>query len=80
MIDPTLVIRYQSFLQLGKLNVLPADLAHRIASCAGLRNRIVHEYDEIDPRKVYEGLQAAAGDIPEYLRHVHDHINRPPAG
>ena len=71
---------YQSFLQLGKLNVLPADLAQRIASCAGLRNRIVHEYDEIDPRKVYEGLLAAVGDIPEYLRHVHDHINRPPAG
>ena len=28
----------------------------------------------IDPRRVYEGLQAAVRDIPEYLRHVHRHI------
>ncbi len=71
---------YQSFVQLGKLNVLPPDLALRIAACAGLRNRIVHEYDEIDPRKVYEGLLAAVRDIPDYLRQVHEYVNRQPAG
>jgi uncharacterized protein with HEPN domain len=46
----------------------------QIAACAALRNRIVHEYDDIDPRRVYEGLQAAVRDIPEYLRHVHQHV------
>lgn len=72
MIDPTLVIR--------KINLIsPPAFAQQIAACAGLRNRIVHEYDEIDPQKVYEGLQAAVRDIPQYLAHIHQHIQRLPA-
>lgn len=65
---------YDSFTQLAKLRILPPAFASQIAACAGLRNRIVHEYDDIDPRRVYEGLQAAVRDIPEYLRHVHQHV------
>ena len=65
---------YESFTQLAKLGVLLPAFASQIAACAGLRNRIVHEYDEIDPRRVYEGLQAAVRDIPEYLRRVHQHV------
>jgi len=65
---------YESFTQLGGLGVLSPSFASQIAACAGLRNRIVHEYDDIDPRRVYEGLQAAVRDIPEYLRRVHRHV------
>jgi uncharacterized protein YutE (UPF0331/DUF86 family) len=46
----------------------------RMIDVNGLRNRIVHEYDDIDPRRVYEGRQAAVRDIPEYLRCVHQHV------
>lgn len=67
---------YESFTQLAKLRVVPPAFASQIAACAGLRNRLVHEYDEIDPRRVYEGLQAAVRDIPEYLRLVHEHLER----
>jgi hypothetical protein len=35
---------------------------------------LVHDYDEIDPRRVHEGLLAAVRDIPEYLRHVHTYV------
>ncbi len=70
---------YQSFTQLGKLGILPPAFAQQIATCAGLRNRIVHEYDEIDPRKLYEGLQAAVRDIPQYLTHIHQYLQRLPA-
>jgi uncharacterized protein YutE (UPF0331/DUF86 family) len=69
---------YQSFTKLGPLGVLPAVFATQLAACAGLRNRIVHEYDEIDPRRVYEGLQTAVRDIPEYLRHVQAYLERTP--
>ena len=65
---------YESFTQLARIGILPPAFASRIAACAGLRNRIVHEYDDIDPRRVYEGLQASVRDIPEYLRHVHQHV------
>jgi uncharacterized protein YutE (UPF0331/DUF86 family) len=70
---------YESFIHLGKLNFLPSAFALQIAACAGLRNRIVHEYDEIDPGKVYEGLQAAVRDIPQYLVHIHDYLQRLPS-
>lgn len=61
---------FQSFLVLGELKILPADFARKIASSAGLRNRLVHEYDEIDHQKLYEGLQSAIKDIPVYLEHI----------
>ena len=65
---------YDSFTQLARLRILPPAFASEIATCAGLRNRLVHEYDEIDPRRVHEGLLAAVHDIPEYLRHVNDYL------
>ena len=70
---------YQSFLQLAQLGVLDHEFATRIAGCAGLRNRIVHEYNELDPRKVYEALPAALQDIPVYLQRVRDHLGRGPS-
>lgn len=70
---------FECFTQLAKLRILPAAFASRIAACAGLRNRIVHEYDEIDPRRVYEGVQAAVSDLPEYLRHVHQYLEQFPS-
>lgn len=65
---------YQSFLQLARLGVLPHDLAQTIAGCAGLRNRIVHEYDEIDPAKIHEALHTTARDVLPYLTHVHSYV------
>jgi len=67
---------YQSFLQLARLGILPHDLTQTIAACAGLRNRIVHEYDEIDPARIHEALQTAARDVPQYLTHLHEYMER----
>ncbi|MFQ5845643.1 MAG: DUF86 domain-containing protein, partial [Planctomycetota bacterium] len=40
---------YRSFVDLAeKLAVLPPDLARELAPSAGLRNRLVHRYDELD--------------------------------
>lgn len=58
---------FQSFLELAALGVLTRELAGRLAPAAGLRNRIAHEYDDIDPAKVYDALQDALRDVPEYL-------------
>ena len=70
---------YESFIQRGPLNVLPAEFTREVAACAGLRNRLVHEYNEIDPARVYEGLQAAVRDIPQYLAHVQQYLQELPA-
>ena len=41
-----------------------------IDRAAGLRNRIVHEYDEIEPDKVFEAIHSALADLPVYLQAV----------
>jgi uncharacterized protein YutE (UPF0331/DUF86 family) len=61
---------HESFTTVGKLNILPAEFARDIAFAAGLRNRIVHEYDEIDPKKLHEALQIAVKQIPVYLEAI----------
>lgn len=68
---------YESFTQLAKLGTLPAAFASRIAACAGLRNRLVHEYDDIDAERVHEAASSALRDVPEYLRLVHRFIAGP---
>ena len=61
---------YESFLAVGRAGVLPADFARDVASAAGLRNRIAHEYDEIDETEVLAAVQRALKDVPAYLQHV----------
>ncbi len=66
---------HASFSRLGDLKIREPELARRIARCAGLRNRLVHEYDEIDPQKVFESLQAARADMPAYLRQIQSYLS-----
>ena len=61
---------HDSFTELGKLGVLDPGFASRIASAAGLRNRIIHEYNEIQPDKVFETIQSALADLPVYPQAV----------
>jgi uncharacterized protein YutE (UPF0331/DUF86 family) len=67
---------HTSFTQLADVKILDREFARRIATCAGLRNRIVHEYNELDPVKVYEALQAAMQDIPVYLARINEYLER----
>lgn len=62
---------YRSFVQLADAEVLEREFALRVAACASLRNRLVHDDDEdVDPSKVFDAMPAALRDIPEYLRRV----------
>ena len=65
-----------SFLKLGELGVLEPDFARTIARAAGLRNRLVHDYEDLDPRKVFDALGEALRDVPTYLARVNDHVKR----
>jgi uncharacterized protein YutE (UPF0331/DUF86 family) len=69
---------YQSFIDLVRLGVLDAEFARTIASCAGLRNRIVHEYEDLDPSRIYDALHAALRDVPAYLARVDEFVKRLP--
>ena len=69
---------HASFLKLAEMGIVEPEFARRIARCAGLRNRLVHEYEEIDPRRVFESLQAARDDIVAYVRSVETCLDRLP--
>lgn len=66
---------YQSFIELGG-RALPPEFAVRIAAAAGLRNRIAHEYDELDPARLFEGMESAARDIPIWIGHVVAYLDK----
>jgi len=71
---------YASFTQLAALGVYDIEFGRRIAAYTGLRNRIVHEYDEVDPRKVHEALGTAIQDVSTYLRAIEDYVKRTSGG
>ena len=66
---------HASFEAVGNMAIIPKGFAQRLAASAGLRNRIVHDYDDIDPAKVYDALQSATKDIPEYLSQVRGYLD-----
>jgi uncharacterized protein YutE (UPF0331/DUF86 family) len=67
---------HSSFLRLTERGVLDAEFARRIARAAGLRNRLVHDYDELDQRLVFEALVEALRDVPRYLAAVNAYLKR----
>lgn len=71
---------HESFVLLGTLGIMTANFAKEMAMAAGLRNRIVHEYDDIDPERVYEALPVAVRRIPVYLDHIQRFVEKLPQG
>ena len=47
---------YNSFVDLAEINVFDIKFALAIARSAGLRNRLVHEYEEINNLVVYGSI------------------------
>lgn len=66
---------YETFLALGSLQVLSSDLARSLAPSAGLRNRLVHEYDAIDDSVVYDSVGQAVKLYTEYIRAIKEYID-----
>lgn len=67
---------HASFVKLAELTMVDGEFARRLARAAGLRNRLVHDYDDLDPARVFEALQAALADIPLYVARVREYLDR----
>ena len=65
---------HASFFRLAELGVLDPAFARQIAGSAGLRNRLVHEYEAIDHAKVFAALVSAFSDVPFYLERINAHL------
>jgi uncharacterized protein YutE (UPF0331/DUF86 family) len=65
-----------SFMKLRDLGILETDFAARIAQSAGLRNRLVHDYDDLDPRKIFDALGSTLDDVPIYLAQMNEYVKQ----
>lgn len=61
---------FQSFVDVGREGVIPPDLAESLAPSAGLRNRLVHEYEEIDDQIVLDAVTEAREGFGDYVARV----------
>lgn len=69
---------FNSFVVVRDLGLLPADLALRLANTTGLRNRLVHLYEEISQEAVYHSLKPLAQDYWQYIMSINDYLHRIP--
>lgn len=58
----------QSFERLGEHGILEGDLVGRLKSLTGLRNRLVHLYDDVDDRLVHGALEQGLADLDAFAR------------
>lgn len=64
-----------TFLMLADIGVYEKDFAHRIAASAGLRNILVHDYNDADRRIVHASISSCLRDYHEYIERVADFID-----
>lgn len=66
---------YESFIKAGELKIISQDLAEKLAPSAGLRNRLVHEYDRIEHSMVLKAVAMAEELYPKYVKEINDYIS-----
>lgn len=59
-----------TFLMLVELGAYPKDFAVRIARSAGLRNILVHDYNDADRSIVHGAVRACLEDYHAYLQYI----------
>ena len=67
---------YQSFIKTGELGVVPGALAEKLAPSAGLRNRLVHEYDLLDHSLVLDAVKRADELYAKYVLEIENFLAR----
>jgi len=67
---------HSSFVRMAELGVLDPEFARQIARSAGLRNRLVHDYDDLDHRLVFAALGTVLNDLPRFLAAVNAFLVR----
>lgn len=74
---PETVRRYEeTFTDLASLGVYSEEFGKAIAPSAGLRNRLVHEYDNVDEKIVYNSVGEALSQYAQYCDFVLQFIEK----
>ncbi len=63
---------------LGEFNIVPKTFAEKaLVPMAKMRNLLVHQYADIDPRRLYDVCQNHLGDIEKFLGYIADVMKDP---
>ncbi len=55
---------------LARAGVVPVELSRRLAGAVGLRNRIAHEYGDLNLSRVYQAARDDLGDLEDFAKAV----------
>lgn len=66
----------ESFLKLAKLKVISPEFASSLIPFVSLRNRIVHEYEEIKDELVFASIRQVLGEFAKYQKMVAKFISK----
>jgi uncharacterized protein YutE (UPF0331/DUF86 family) len=59
----------------GEEGLLPSDLAIRLQSAAGMRNILVHLYEEIDHTILHQSIPAYLNDFAQFVTHFESQMD-----
>jgi uncharacterized protein YutE (UPF0331/DUF86 family) len=61
-----------AFLRAGEMRIISEELSKNLALSAGLRNILVHEYEEIDYTLVHKCIPVAIRDFASFIKNFHE--------
>lgn len=59
---------------LGENKIIPFDFAYKIAPAVGLRNRLVHRYEEFDKKLFIETFKKDFSDFEQYIKLIDNYL------
>lgn len=65
---------YGTFIRAGELKIISFELAEKLAPSAGLRNRLVHEYDVLEPSLIVKSVRMAIELYPPYVKAIETYL------
>lgn len=66
----------ETFLRLAEMGVYPKEFAEKIAPSVGLRNALVHDYNNIDRALLQKSIREAIMEFNDYTRYILAFIER----
>ena len=59
-----------TFITLGRNDIIPVDFATKLAGAVGLRNKVVHKYEVIDLKKFIDDLKENSKQFKDYVNYI----------
>ena len=66
---------YESFIKAGEFKIISLHLAENLAPSAGLRNRLVHEYDLLEHSLILDAVKGAEKLYAKYVQEIEHYIS-----